>query len=178
MNGQLELVAATPELIRAALAGPRELAVGLAATVPLTWPPMYVDKAALEYTQDRLADGPEQVGWWMHFVVLVDDLGGRTLVGSGGYKGPPSDDGTVEVGYAIVSDRQRRGYATEALQGLLARAFAFREVRRAIAETLPESAPSIGVLRKCGFRPLGEGSEPGVIRFELTRVEFTSACSP
>jgi len=177
MNGQLELVAATPTLIKAALAGPRELAVGLGAIVPPTWPPMYVDPPALEYTLDRLAAGPDQAGWWMHFVVLVDDEEGRTLVGSGGFKGPPSDDGTVEVGYGIVSDHQRRGYASEAVHRLLSRAFSFPAVRRAIAETLPELAPSIGVLHKCGFRLIGEGSEPGVIRFELTRAEFTSACS-
>ena len=42
-------------------------------------------------------------------------------------------------------------------------------VTRAIAETLPELAPSIGVLRKCGFRQIDGGSEPGVVCFELTR---------
>ena len=54
----------------------------------------------------------------------------------------------------------------------LANAFAVQAVRRAIAETLPELTPSIGVLTKCGFRLIGEGSEPGVIRFELTRAEW------
>jgi hypothetical protein len=28
------------------------------------------------------------------------------------------------------------------------------------------------VLRKCGFELTGEGSEPGVIRFELTRTAY------
>jgi len=41
-----------------------------------------------------------------------------------------------------------------------------------IAETLPELTPSIGVLRKCGFELIGEGSEPGVIRFERTRAAY------
>jgi RimJ/RimL family protein N-acetyltransferase len=48
-------------------------------------------------------------------------------------------------------------------------------VRRVIAETLPELAGSIGVLRRCGFRLLGEGSEPGVIRFELRREEHAAS---
>jgi len=165
-------VAATPELTRAALTGPNELAAGLGAAVPSTWPPMYLDPPSLSYTLDRLAEGPEQAGWWLYFVVLVEEEGRRTLVGSGGYKGPPSADGTVEVGYGIVSDHQRRGYAFESVRGLLNRAFAFPRVQRAIAETLPELVPSIGVLRKCGFRLIGEGSEPGVIRFELTREEW------
>ncbi len=167
---RLDLVPATPESTRSALAGSSALAASLAASVPDTWPPEYLDAPALEYTLARLLEGPHNAGWWLHFIVLKSDDVGRTLIGSGGYKGPPSADGTVEVGYGIVSDRRRRGYASEATRGLLAHAFAMPRVRRAIAETLPQLAPSIGVLTKCGFRPIGEGSEPGVIRFELTRA--------
>lgn len=169
---RLELVPATPELTRAALAGSTALAAKLDATVPDTWPPEYLDPQALQYTLDRLAEGPEQAGWWLFFVVLKGEGGKRTLIGSGGYKGPPSADGTVEVGYGIVSDHRRRGYASEVTRGLLTRAFGVPAVERAIAETLPELTPSIGVLTKCGFRLLGEGSEPGVIRFELTRAAW------
>jgi RimJ/RimL family protein N-acetyltransferase len=35
-----------------------------------------------------------------------------------------------------------------------------------ILETLPDLTPSIGVLEKCGFRFIGEGSESGVVRYE------------
>jgi RimJ/RimL family protein N-acetyltransferase len=169
---RLVLTPATPELVRAALQGPVALGEGLRAVVPATWPPEYLDAASLEYTLDRLARGPDNFGWWLHFVVLKAGERGRTLIGSAGYKGPPSADGTVEVGYGIVGDHRRKGYAVEATRGLLARAFVTPTVRRAIAETLPELTPSIGVLEKCGFRLIGEGSEPGVIRFELTRDEY------
>ena len=43
---------------------------------------------------------------------------------------------------------------------------------RVTAETYPELVGSIGVLRRCGFRFIGEGSEVGVIRYEITRVEY------
>lgn len=76
-------------------------------------------------------------------------------------------DGTVEVGYGIVSDQRRRGFATEATSGLVKHALAQPGVRRIIAETLPELTASIGVLRKCGFYPAETGSEPGVLRFEF-----------
>jgi len=170
---RLEIVPATPDLVRAALDGPRALGEGLRASVPPTWPPDYLDAPSLRFTLDRLAEGAGQAGWWLHFVVLTGDSGGRTLIGSGAYKGPPSADGTVEVGYSIVTDHRRRGYATEVVDGLLARAFALAAVGRVIAETLPELTPSIGVLRKCRFNPIGKGSEPGVIRFALTRAEYT-----
>jgi len=166
---RLELIPATVELTRAALAGAAPLGAALAATVPRGWPPQYLDVSALQCTLDRLIEMPEQADWWMYFVVLPDGPSGRTLVGTAGYKGPPSDGGTVEVGYGIVPDYQRRGYASEAVRGLLARAFGVPGVQQAIAETLPELTPSIGVLRKCGFQLVGEGSEPGVIRFALPR---------
>ena len=164
---------ATVALTQAALDGPDALATALGAAVPATWPPQFLDPPALHFTLARLGAGLEQAGWWLYFILLPGGETGPTLIGSAGYKGPPSADGTVEVGYGIVRDRQRRGYASEATHGLVARAFALPAVRRVIAETLPELTPSIGVLRKCGFRPIGEGSEPGVLRFEITRQEHT-----
>jgi RimJ/RimL family protein N-acetyltransferase len=166
---RLELVPATADLTRAALEGDGALAAALRAIVPVTWPPEFMDSPALEFTLARLEEDERQAGWWLHFVVLTQASAGRTLIGSAGYKGPPSPDGTVEVGYGIVRDHQRQGYASETVRGLVAHAFSNPAVHRVIAETLPELTPSIGVLRKCNFRFLGAGSEPGVIRFELTR---------
>ena len=168
---RLELVPATVDLLSAALEGPSALEIALHTRVPPTWPPEFLDRPALEFTRDRLIETPGDREWWMYFVVLpaADE---RILIGSAGYKGPPTEEGTVEVGYGIVTDHRRHGYASEATRGLVARAFRLPEVRRVIAETLPELTPSIGVLRKCGFGLIGEGSEPGVIRFELTRAAY------
>ena len=171
---RLELTPATADLLAAALEGAAPLGVGLRAIVPPSWPPELLDPPALEFTRDRLAEAPDDGDWWMYFIVLPAAEGARVLVGTAGYKGPPAN-GTVEVGYGIVTDHQRRGYASEAVRGLVARAFRIPEVRRVIAETLPELTPSIGVLRKCGFELIGEGSEPGVIRFELTRAAYEAA---
>ena len=174
---RLELIPATPEQVRAALRGTAPLSAALGAAVPETWPPEFLDDPAFEYTLARLLEGPPQTGWWLHFIVLKEGPSGRTLIGSAGYKGPPSDDGTVEVGYGIVRDRHRRGYASEAVRGLLAHAFAESTVRRVIAETYPELTGSLGVLRTCGFSLIGDGSEPGVIRFALTRAEYAAGAS-
>ena len=173
LTERLELVPATPDMVRAALSGPEELGKSLSATVPPTWPPTYLDADSLQYVLDRFPDDAQAI-WWLYFVVLPRGGDGRTLVGSVGYKGPPSADGTVEVGYGIVDDHQRRGYATEAVDGLLARAFSVSSVRRVIAETLPELDASKGVLRKCGFTLTDGGSEPGVIRYELDRATYAT----
>ncbi|HET8946781.1 MAG TPA: GNAT family protein [Candidatus Polarisedimenticolia bacterium] len=166
---RLDLVPATPELLRAALGSRDRLASALRARVPESWPPRYLDDAAIEYTLARLAEGERHAGWWMYFILLREPDGGRTLVGSGGYAGPPGPEGTVEVGYGIVADHQRRGYASEAVRGLVKRAFARPEIARVTAQTLPELKPSIGVLLKCGFRHAGPGADPEAIRFDLLR---------
>jgi RimJ/RimL family protein N-acetyltransferase len=172
---RLELIPATVTTARAALDGPDALAAALDAVVPAGWPPQFLDAPALEFTLARLDAGLEQAGWWMYFILLPGDGARPTLIGSAGYKGPPSADGTVELGYGIVGEYQRRGFASEATRGMMARAFRYPSVRRVIAETLPELTASIGVLDKCGFRLIGEGSEPGVIRFECTRAAYTAA---
>jgi RimJ/RimL family protein N-acetyltransferase len=97
-----------------------------------------------------------------------------TLIGAGGYKGPPAD-GCVEIGYSIVPEYQRQGFASEAAGGLVAHAFSHQGVERVRGETLPDLVGSVGVLRKCGFTLVGDGSEPGVVRFELTRAAWLGA---
>lgn len=171
LTSRLELIPATITLTQAALNGTDGLGAALDATVPTTWPPEFLDPPALRFTLDRLTQHG-QSGWWLHFVVLRRGPTGRMLIGSAGFKGPPSPDGTVEVGYGIVQDHRRRGYATEVVHGLLAHAFALPEVHTAVAETLPELIGSIGVLERCGFHRVEGGSEPGVIRYALSRTEY------
>jgi RimJ/RimL family protein N-acetyltransferase len=173
---RLQLIPGSKELLRAALDGSQALGAVLGALVPESWPPEFLDSAALQFTLDRYSERAEDARWWMYFLVLPGAQNQRTLIGSAGYKGPPTADGMVEVGYGIVGDQRRRGYATEATLGLLRNAFADPVVSRVIAETLPELTGSIGVLRKCGFHQKGEGSEPGVIRFQIERSEFSAPC--
>ena len=170
-TSRLELVPASVELLQAALDGAHVLREKLRAEVPASWPNEFLDDAALQYTREKLSQAPHDRMWWMYFILLFRAPAGRTLIGSAGYKGPPSGDGTVEIGYGIVDDHQRCGYATEAARALIERAFACPRVTRVVAETLPELTGSIGVLRKCGFRLEGPGSESGAIRFVLSRQD-------
>ncbi|HJX83280.1 MAG TPA: GNAT family protein [Candidatus Angelobacter sp.] len=84
----------------------------------------------------------------------------------------PSPDGTAEVGYSIVPEFQRQGYAPEATKALIAWAFGHPQVTRVIAHTLPELQPSIRVMEKNGFTFTGAGEEPGTIRYDLTREDW------
>jgi RimJ/RimL family protein N-acetyltransferase len=53
---------------------------------------------------------------WIHGFAVVE---GDTLVGTAGFKGPPDNDGVVEIAYGIVPSREGRGYATDAAKGLI-----------------------------------------------------------
>ncbi len=162
---RLRLVPATPDLVQAELRGTEALAERLGVASPSSWPPEYYDAAATRHTLDQLVQ-PGMAGWWSYYL-LADEA----LVGIAGYKGPPDGSGAVELGYSLLPAHQRLGYATEAVHALVDHALRFPVVTRVIAETLPALAPSIGVLERNGFRLIGEGSERGVIRFELTRED-------
>lgn len=163
---RLDLIAASVPILEAAIAHDAALARALDAELPPSWPPEHYDRQAVEYSLNQLKSRGNNSSWGTYlFVERADGI--RRLVGFGGFKGEPAQDGTVEIGYSIVAECQRRGLATEAVHGLLQFAIADPRVTRVIAETLPELIPSQGVLYKAGFALLGEGSEPGVIRFEL-----------
>ena len=166
---RLELLPSSSETLVAALHSPQALAAALGAEVPLSWPPDFLDAPALQFVLDRVTADPGAAPWWFYFVILRDLDAERVVIGTAGYKGPPDAEGTVEIGYGIVSDRRRRGYAAEAAGALIEHAFADPAVGRVIAETYPELTGSIGVLKRCGFEEIGPGSEPRVIRFALSR---------
>ena len=104
----------------------------------------------------RTSPGPDP---WRHGFALVDRAS-RSVVGNVGFKGPPDEDGMVEIAYGIVRDYEGRGYATEAA-GLLVRfASENSEVRLIRAHTLPTKNASTRVLTKNGFQYIGEVIDP------------------
>lgn len=80
---------------------------------------------------------------------LIVDPAISTVVGLGGYKGPPRD-GVVEVGYSVAPDHRGRGHATNAVDAWVRQASA-RGVRTVLAHTLAEPNASTRVLERCGF---------------------------
>jgi RimJ/RimL family protein N-acetyltransferase len=78
--------------------------------------------------------------------VVVGEIGGALV----------DDEGTLEIGYAVVESRWNRGYATAAVDALVAKAREAPEVRRILAHA-PLARPQSGrVLEKSGFGMLRE----------------------
>ena len=171
-SARLRLIPATAAIARADLAGPLALAEALATPVHPSWPPPLFDAPAIRHALRLLVADPAATTWTYHYLVQAAPATEKpVLVGIAGYKSPPSD-GAVEVGYSVVPEHQGQGLATEAVTTLVRHAFGSPEVGRVLAETLPGLAPSIAVLEKNGFRLIGEGSEPGVIRYEISRSDY------
>jgi len=106
--------------------------------------------------------------WRLGFAVVYPEI--RSVIGSGGFKGPPDSAGMVEIAYGIVPEFQGRGYATEVARALVAYALESGLVRTVRAHTLPTPNASTKVLKKCGFEFIGEVIEPDdgrVWRWEL-----------
>jgi RimJ/RimL family protein N-acetyltransferase len=173
---RLLLIAATAEMVRAEIQNRNELGRLVEAHVPADWPPPLNDENSQQWTLKYLLANPDAAGFGYWYIALPDQtVEGKSLVGIVGLKGKPAIDGTVEVGYSVMEDRQRQGYGSEATAALIAWVFDHPEVTRVVAETLPHLRPSIRVMERNGMSFMGSGSEEGVIRFGITRAEFEAA---
>jgi RimJ/RimL family protein N-acetyltransferase len=83
-------------------------------------------------------------------LVTLPGAGGR-IVGACGLH---AKDRAIEVGYWIEPDHWGRGYATEALRGMLSLARTIGH-RRILGRHAVDNPASGRVLRKAGFRPTG-----------------------
>ena len=178
---RLVLVPATATHLYADLKSRAALGEALNVEVPTSWPPELYDEDAIRYALSLVLDHPNQTEWGFHYVLRRPASSEATLlVGTGGFKGAPDEAGSVELGYGIVPEHQRNGYATEAVCGLVALAFASPQVRTVVGQTLSHLSASIRVLEKAGFRYVGAGNDPfapageQVIRYALSRDAFSA----
>ena len=92
-----------------------------------------------------------------YFVVDTDT---QEMVGSCAFKGPPSEDGTVEIAYFTYPEFEGRGYATSMARKLTALTRDCPAINRVIAHTLPEKNASTRVLEKVAMSFVGEVIDP------------------
>jgi ribosomal-protein-alanine N-acetyltransferase len=152
---RLKLIPCDPEILISAIQGNEVFARKINVRVQDNWTEFGV--GALQYALDRLTESEEEKNWWTYFPIHKQD---NTLIGSGGYKGKPTTDGTVELGYEIASGYRNRGLATEMTKGLIENAFRDERVTSIIAHTLGQDNPSTKVLQKCGFEKVEEMNDP------------------
>ncbi|MDD4050453.1 MAG: GNAT family N-acetyltransferase [candidate division Zixibacteria bacterium] len=170
-TARLRLIPGTAAMVKAAVDNHVRLADFLGASIPKTWPGDDL-RDVLPQFHERMVEDSAFENWVVWFWVSRGDSGGDVLVGDGGFMGLPDEDGTVEIGYSILPEFRRQGYAREGVAGLLAVAFGIREIDTVMAETEKDNAASIHLLEKLGFcRMLGAG-ETGTVWFALTRRTY------
>ncbi|MBJ6107912.1 GNAT family N-acetyltransferase [Hymenobacter sp. BT523] len=164
---RLLILAASRALLTAELHKPHYFPVLLGAALPEDWPPGEYDRPAMEFFLEQLTAGGRDAAGWYGWYALRKAEGDtpRTLIGSGGFMGPPDAEGTAEIGYSISSDWRRQGLATELVGGLVAQAAATGQVRRLVAHTEPGNAGSQEVLLRNGFVATGPAPD-GRLRYE------------
>jgi ribosomal-protein-alanine N-acetyltransferase len=97
-------------------------------------------------------------------VWVVIERATQTVVGDAGFKGLPAD-GVVEIGYSVIPDRRRRGYASEAAAALVDWARSQEDVETVVAACDRENVASVRTLERLGFARTGmDGDE---IRWRL-----------
>jgi len=164
----LKLIACDPDILKSAIQGNDSLAQKLNIKVQDNWTEFGV--GALQYSLDKLSEGKDESGWWTYFPILKQS---QSLIGSGGYKGKPTPEGIVEIGYEIAPQFRNLGYATEMATLLVSNAFVDNRVVTVIAHTLGQPSPSTKVLEKCGFENVEEINDPddGLIwKWELKKM--------
>lgn len=83
----------------------------------------------------------------------------RIVVGSGGVKAPPLDDGEVEIGYGMAPAWRGKGLATQAARGLTDEALT-RGASKVSAFTTPDNTASWKLLQRIGYERDGETIDP------------------
>lgn len=87
-------------------------------------------------------------------LVTLPDAGGRIVGSCGMHEDLDGSGASIEVGYWIEPDYWGRGYATEALRGVLSLARVIGH-RRIVSRHAADNPASGRVLRKAGFHPTG-----------------------
>lgn len=153
-SGRLRLVPVVEEYLALDPADRAGLEGRIGATVPRNWPP-------------EQSEAPGWVAWYLVFKHPVDGSG--VVAGVAGLRVAPDDPAGREIGCTVLEQFRRRGIAAEATELLVQRAFGDPVVVRVIGEAFPDQIPLIGVLMKNGMTVGGPGSEPGAIRYRVSR---------
>lgn len=167
----LRIIPCNTEILQAAIQGNDNLADKLQVKVAENWSEFGV--GILQYCLEKISQEPAEEKWWAYFPIHKKN---KELIGSGGYKGRPTADGLVEIGYEISLPYRNKGLATELAKALTKNAFNSEEVRKVVAHTLAQDNASTKVLLKCGFKKTEELHDPedgDIWRWELPRMKIS-----
>ena len=154
---RLELLALPPVFLRATLAQDHRAAEAwLGSPVAPEW---FLDKAFLTRRLARLDADPALQPWLLRVILLRPE---RRIIGHIGFHDRPGasylrelSPGGVELGYEILPEFRRQGFAEEAARGLMCWAHTAEGVERFVVSISPDNRPSLNMAAKLGFQKIG-----------------------
>ena len=146
---RLQLIPFTLDLKKAAMNDRARLVEMLGVYVPEHWPGPDLAEA-LPFFVENMEKAPSGPVWDWIAIHRLD----QGVIGGIGFMGGPDKDGVVEVGYDIVPEYRKQGYATEMLRSLVAWAFQKTIIKVVTASCLDDNIGSIKVLENAGMHRL------------------------
>ncbi|PSL34910.1 GNAT family N-acetyltransferase [Chitinophaga ginsengisoli] len=129
----------------------------LHATIPEEF---FGELSVLQRDRRLLQEDPEYKPWASRGIILKGEMKMIGLIRF--HSSPcfnadtPYREGAVELGYRILSDYRRKGYAREAVFAITNWAEEVFSVRRFIASISPENLPSLALAQSFGFVKVDE----------------------
>jgi [ribosomal protein S5]-alanine N-acetyltransferase len=152
---RLDLALLSGEFLDACLAGQRDRA---RQVVEFTFHDAFPnDYPWIARRRNQVLMDPSWEPWSVRAIVLRNE---HHMVGFTSFHGPPGINNlgapsAAEVGYTVFSEFRCRGYATETCRAMLEWASSVHGVRHFISATEASNAPSLRVIEKLAFKPLG-----------------------
>lgn len=150
------------EFLAATADGTDESSLGalLGARVPREWAEC---RGLAARRRDDIRADPAYAEWSLRGMLLRDDDAAAEMVGHIGFHTRPDPEYLaafaphgVEVGYTTYEAHRRRGFAREAVLGMLRWAAATHGVPEFVASVAPENAASLALIAGLGFERVGQ----------------------
>ena len=117
------------------------------------------DPAVLRFALAQLAADPDYLPWSVRALILKESGG---MIGHIRFHTRPDPDylrpyaeKAVEFGYVVFSAHRRRGYAEEAIDGVMRWAQDEHDIQRFIVTISPDNVASLRLADRFGFRKIG-----------------------
>ncbi|MDP4090482.1 MAG: GNAT family N-acetyltransferase, partial [Bacillota bacterium] len=98
----------------------------------------------------KVSEMPDVPGTWYQLAVVAKET--KALIGDIGIHFMEADTSQVEIGFTLSREYQGKGYAFEAVAGVLNYIFGSMNKHRIIASVDPRNSKSIALLERIGMR--------------------------
>lgn len=114
---------------------------------------------------NNLSQVGEPTGFESWMIIKSDTL---EIIGDAGFKGFNEKEQNADIGYGIIKEERRNGYAEEAVKELINWAFSQEIVKEITAKCAFDNLSSINLLNKLNF--IKEKQEDGMILWSLQKT--------